>query len=211
MAALYYQLCFCLLMMQITYVVLLLLPIRKVRQLLVIFGKSTLFNQLVHYAHITCPFILILVVDSAYKMMRVYDSNEKKPSMKTLLESRLFGAQRNLYLTLFILLLGACIFQLHWLIEKMEIVDQEKQELQEDENEEIEDMDALQIALDHEKSKVEGLKDDYQISLSKLQALDELNRATQQIEKEKSRLNSEYTELQEKYNALTCSVDAQAA
>eukprot|EP00834_Sanchytrium_tribonematis_P008601 NODE_1066_length_2351_cov_0.355240.p1 type:complete len:209 gc:universal NODE_1066_length_2351_cov_0.355240:1190-564(-) len=186
--ALHHDLCFGVLVMEVCYMILLLTPIHKLRQFLVWFGKSALFQQVLYFARISSAFIAILFVDATYRMFAVHQEDHaigKSPGLDAIVNSKLFYAQRNFYLTGFTLLMGISILRMQTMISAMEEDLEQVTELKEEQSHTNEDYTALLQKVARYEKELSGRKD-YDTLLS------------------------DYKELNTKYSKLTAG-DAQIA
>ena len=195
-------------MCEITYVIFLLLPIRKLRQLLVWFGKTSLYDYMIHMAKIVTPFIMLFLADSCYRLLKIHSGEQlgtaaTKPGNLHLVEATKFAAERNIYLTGFTMLLGAIVFQLQSLISSIEDLSDEVDELYEEEEENVVDQETLEQAVKDSKIKIAALSDMYEESVQKLKAFDNFKNIAKSVDDQYAELNKNYTELEFKYNKVS--------
>eukprot|EP00834_Sanchytrium_tribonematis_P001320 NODE_31_length_37178_cov_0.413576.p19 type:complete len:216 gc:universal NODE_31_length_37178_cov_0.413576:966-1613(+) len=200
--ALHYQLTFALLMTEITYVVLLLLPIRKIRQLLVWFGKSRLFQQILYLNKIVMSFVFILCIDAGYRMLKVHKEDQKsdRVDMDALLHSKLFYAQRNFYLTSFTLLLDFVIVRMQHMVSSLESNDDKVRILKKQGLSTNDQYMKLQKEVDEYKSKIEDAEKTKKQAESKIKDAEALKKQVDGVQREYDRLLEEYSVLEKKYN-----------
>eukprot|EP00835_Amoeboradix_gromovi_P007014 NODE_992_length_2484_cov_0.379455.p1 type:complete len:216 gc:universal NODE_992_length_2484_cov_0.379455:1809-1162(-) len=200
--ALHYQLTFALLMTEISYVIFLLTPIRKVRQLLVWFGKSKIFNQILYLNKIVMSFVFILFVDAGYRMLKVHREDQKsdRVDMDALLHSKLFYAQRNFYLTGFTLLLDMIIVRMQHMISSLEGNDDKVRILKKQGLNTNDQYMKLQDEVDALKSKIKEMEDTVKEADRKIKDADGLKKQVDGVQREYDRLMDEYNKLEKKYN-----------
>lgn len=195
--ALHYQLVFALLIVEIVYVTLLITPVRRVRRLLVWFGKSQLFQHLLYLNKITMCFVFILCLDAGYRMLKASkeDRRSERMDMDALLHSKLFYAQRNFYMTGFTLLLDFVIMRMQHMVTKLERFAVHRQALEKQGKGASDEYMRLQeenTALKKEIKEYGQLKEEVEKKEKQAEALIKQNKG----------LEAEYDRLLEEYNQL---------
>ena len=200
--ALHYQLTFALLMTEISYVLLLLLPIRKIRQVLVFFGKSALFQHILYLNKIVMSFVFILFMDAGYRMLKVHREDQKsdRVDMDALLHSKLFYAQRNFYLTGFTLLLDMIIVRMQHMISSLEGNDAKVTVLKKQGLNTNDQYMKLQDEVDKYKKEITQMEKTTKEAERKIKDADALKKQVDGVQREYDRLMDEYSVLEKKYN-----------
>ena len=210
--ALHYQLTFALLMTEISYVIMLLVPIRKIRQVLVWFGKSGLFKQVLYLNKIVMSFVLILFIDAGYRMLKVHREDQKsdRVDMDALLHSKLFYAQRNFYLTGFTLLLDMIIVRMQHMISSLEGNDDKVRILKKQGLNTNEQYMKLNDEVEKYKTQIKEMEDTTKEAAKKIKDADALKKQVDGVQREYDRLMDEYQSLEKKFNLVQGNASAES-